>query len=174
MKGIINQLSYGKLVSYCADILKEVTPDQFIIARQGAKELNLDPGLNRQMQKFSMITNPGNPDFTPIRVQICDDFLTRFRGLMFRRSLPANEGILLVQKGDSQIDSSIHMLFMRFDLAVVWINSEYEVVDIRHARKWRAAYTPNKPARYVLEMPLENIAKFNIGDRVMCKDETRE
>ncbi len=70
----------------------------------------------------------------PVRVGYCDSFACRLRGLMFRSQLPMDEGLLLVNERDSRIDSSIHMLFVSFDLAVFWINSGMEVVDKRIAR----------------------------------------
>src|ERR1700690_2550735 len=82
----------------------------------------------------------------PARVLFCDSFACRLRGLMFRSQLPINEGLLLVIDRDSPIDSSIHMLFVHFDLAVFWINSKKEVVDKRIARSWRPAYISAIPA----------------------------
>jgi uncharacterized membrane protein (UPF0127 family) len=71
---------------------------------------------------------------------------------MFRRDLGLDEGILLVQGRDSRLDSSIHMFFVPFDLAVFWIDSSLNVVDRVLARSWRPAYFPRQPARYILEV----------------------
>ena len=48
---------------------------------------------------------------------------------MFRSSLANDEGLLLVEARDSRLDTAIHMLFVPMDLAVIWINSKYSVVD---------------------------------------------
>lgn len=85
---------------------------------------------------------------------------------MFRKSLPPEEGLLLVYGADSRVDSSIHMMFMRFELAVIWINSAGEVVDKVLARPWRLAYLPKSPARFVLEIASGRLAEFEVGDRV--------
>jgi uncharacterized membrane protein (UPF0127 family) len=116
------------------------------------------------MSKEVHIRNQSQPGGAAVRAHFCDTFLCRLRGLTFRRSLPAGEGLLLVQARDSVIDSSIHMLFMRMDLAVVWINSALRVVDVKHARRWRLVYLSRAPARYVLETSLENLDTFKIGD----------
>ena len=58
------------------------------------------------------------------------------------------------------------MLFMCIDLAVVWINSTYQVVDVKYARRWRLIYTPKSPAKYVLELPAERLEEFHIGDQL--------
>jgi uncharacterized membrane protein (UPF0127 family) len=62
------------------------------------------------------------------------------------------------------------MLFMRMDLAAVWINNDCQVVDVRHARRWRPMYLPRKPARYVLETAPEQISHFLAGDRVAFEE----
>lgn len=85
---------------------------------------------------------------------------------MLKPDIGRQEGILLVERRDSRMDTAIHMLFMRFDIAVVWINSELTVVDTRLARKWQAVLIPAIPARYVLETHPEQFASFKIGDRV--------
>jgi uncharacterized membrane protein (UPF0127 family) len=89
---------------------------------------------------------------------------------MFRRSLPAGEGVLLVQSRDTRMDSAIHMLFMWIDLAVVWITDAGEVVDVKLARRWRPAYVPKRPARYVLEVPTAHLNDFQIGDKIKFEE----
>jgi len=89
---------------------------------------------------------------------------------MFRRSLPENWGLLLVQSRDSRMDSSIHMLAMWIDLAVVWITDSGEVVDVRLARRWRPAYFPRRPARFVLEMAIAHLEDFHIGEKVRFEE----
>jgi uncharacterized membrane protein (UPF0127 family) len=63
------------------------------------------------------------------------------------------------------------MMFMNFDLAVVWINARSEVVDVKLARAWKPAYVPQKPARYVLEMHTSRLAEFQIGDQVQIVED---
>ncbi len=89
---------------------------------------------------------------------------------MFTKSLPTQRGLLLVQKGDSRLDASIHMMFMWMDLAVIWINSELKVVDTVLARRWKLAYLPKQPAKYVLEAPVTCLPDFNIGDQVKFEE----
>ena len=112
------------------------------------------------------VCNLNQPGLPKIRARYCDSFLCRLRGLTFRRSLPQGEGLLLVETKDSLMDSTIHMLFMWMDLVVVWIDSSLSVVDVKLARRWRLAYFPQKPARYILELPFESAGSFSIGDLV--------
>ncbi|MBI5839548.1 MAG: DUF192 domain-containing protein [Chloroflexi bacterium] len=105
----------------------------------------------------------------PIRVGYCDSFLCRLRGLMFRPRLPRDEGLLLVEKRDSRLDTSIHMLFVNFDLAVIWINSGMTVVDKVIAKSWHPAYFPKAEARYTLEIHPDRWGDYEIGDKVEFK-----
>ena len=104
------------------------------------------------------------------RIKYCDTFLTQLRGLTFRSRLGLDEGLLLVGTRDSRLDSSIHMFFVAFDLTVIWINSDMQVVDKIIAKSWRPAYFSKKPARYVLEIHPERWSDYEIGDTVQFKD----
>jgi uncharacterized membrane protein (UPF0127 family) len=120
--------------------------------------------------KLVTVHNLTRPKTQPLVARYCSSFFCRLRGLMFRRSLPDNWGLLLVQSRDSRLDSSIHMLAMWIDLAVVWITDGGEVVDVRLARRWRPAYFPRRPARYVLEMEVAHLEDFHIGDKVRFEE----
>ncbi len=105
-----------------------------------------------------------------LRIKYCDSFMTQLRGLTFRPRLAREEGLILVGKRDSRLDSSIHMLFVPFDLSVIWINSAMQVVDKILAKPWRPAYFSKQPAKYALEIHPERWGDFEIGDRVEFKD----
>lgn len=122
------------------------------------------------MSKFITVENKAKPIGNPARIKFCDTFLTQLRGFTFRARLTYDEGLLLVGTRDSRLDSSIHMLFVAFDLAVFWINSEMEVVDKVIAKSWRPAYFSKQAARYVLEIHPERWGDYEIGDRVQFKN----
>jgi hypothetical protein len=90
--------------------------------------------------------------------------------MMFRSLLPPDEGALLIMPRESRLDSAIHMLFVRFDLAVFWINNSMQVVDKVMARSWRPAYIPARAARYVLELHPDHFPAYEISDRVVFTD----
>jgi uncharacterized membrane protein (UPF0127 family) len=118
------------------------------------------------MQRVAILNldQPGNPNIT---AGYCASFACRFRGLMFRPSIALNEGLLLVQPNSSVIDTAIHMLFMRFDITAVWIDDQKRVVDVKLARRWRLAYIPKQPARYVLETHANRFKDYRVGDQLM-------
>ena len=105
-----------------------------------------------------------------LQVKYCDTFLTQLRGFTFRSDLARDDGLVLVGKRDSRVDSSIHMFFVSFDLAVIWINSDMQVVDKVLARSWKPAYFSKQPAKYVLEVHPDRWDEFQVGDRVKFKD----
>ena len=118
------------------------------------------------MESFILIRNLTRPVQDPARIRKCETFACRLRGLMFRHHLDANEGLLLGIGRDSRLDSSIHMFFVPFDLAVFWIDSALYVVDKRLAKSWAPAYFPAKAARYTLEIHPDRFGDYNVGDQV--------
>jgi uncharacterized protein len=121
---------------------------------------------NYSMPNSIKVFNLNKSINSPARVGYCDSFLCRLRGLMFRARLALDEGLLLVEKRDSRLDTSIHMFFVPFDLAVFWINSEMTVVDKVIAKSWHPAYFPKADAKYTLEVHPDRWGDYDIGDRV--------
>lgn len=122
------------------------------------------------MPKIITVQNKNRMITGALHITYCDTFLTQLRGFMFCSGVPGDEGLILVGKRDSRLDSSIHMLFVPFDLSVIWINSGMRVVDKILAKSWRPAYFSKQPARYVLEVHPERWGDFEIGDEVEFRD----
>lgn len=106
------------------------------------------------------------------RVRRCDDFLSRLRGLMFRRHLGHDEGLLLVNRREDRADASIHMLFVFFPIAVIWLDATGTVVDTRLARPFRPIYVPSAPAKDVLEGPPALLERVDVGDQLRFEQTT--
>jgi uncharacterized protein len=93
---------------------------------------------------------------------IADTFWTRFRGLMGRRSLRAGEGLFLRPGG------SVHTMFMRFPIDVVFLDDELRVLKVVPAlRPWRAAGA--RRARAVIELA-PGTASVGVGERLVLDD----
>lgn len=122
------------------------------------------------MPKNITVQNKNKPIKGALLIKYCDTFFTQLRGLTFRSRLGRDEGLILVGRRDSRLDSSIHMLFVPFDLSVIWVNSRMQVVDKVLAKSWRPAYFSKQPARYVLEIHPDRWGDFEIGDGVEFKD----
>ncbi len=99
-------------------------------------------------------------------VRRADSFLTRLRGLTFRRRLGQDEGLLLVGRRESRTDASIHMFFVFFSIGVLWLDGENRVVDKVVARPFRPFYAPRAPAIGVLECQPGALEQVEIGDQL--------
>ncbi|KXK12821.1 MAG: hypothetical protein UZ14_CFX002002059 [Chloroflexi bacterium OLB14] len=118
------------------------------------------------MSRYIYINNLTKKLDMPARVQYADEFMSKLRGLMFRPRLEPDFGLLLVGDKDSRLDSSIHMFFVSFDLAVFWINSDMQIVDKVIAKSWKPAYFPKADAKYTLEIHPNRFNDYEIGDKV--------
>jgi uncharacterized membrane protein (UPF0127 family) len=126
------------------------------------------------------MTPPSAPDMSAIRTvrntvtgavlldraRLCSSFWSKFRGLMFRRALPDGEGLIFVYGRESKMNASIHMLFMAFPIATVWLDKDYRVVDKTLAKPWRLAYAPRVPAQYVIEARPGLLERVTVGDHL--------
>lgn len=97
-------------------------------------------------------------------VRHCSGFLSRLRGLMFRRVLRDDEGLLLIGKREDRLDAAIHMFFVFFPIAVIWLDSGGCVVDAQLARPFRPFYAPDAAAKDVLEGPPALLDRVQVGD----------
>jgi uncharacterized membrane protein (UPF0127 family) len=89
---------------------------------------------------------------------------------MLRPAMPKGAGLVIANPSDSRLDSAIHMFFMNFDIAAVWVNSQNTVVDVQLARRWHPFYIPQAAGRFVLELHPDQLAHFKIGNLVEMKN----
>jgi uncharacterized membrane protein (UPF0127 family) len=101
-----------------------------------------------------------------VMLKYCDTFFSKFLGLMFSKTLAEDHGLILVEKGESRLNTAIHMLFMNFDIAVLWLDSQKVVVDKVLAEKWRLFYYPRQPAKYVVELHSSKFSNYDLGDQL--------
>jgi len=106
----------------------------------------------------------------PLSVNYCQSFFCKLRGLALRRKLAAGRGLMLVDGSESRLNASVHMLGMFFDLTIVWLDKNLNVVDVRRAWRWRSFLFPRKPARYVIECGVSRYEEFRIGDELAFED----
>ncbi len=74
----------------------------------------------------------GAPAGAPfLKVIIADSFLTRLAGLMFRKKLPPETGLLLAPC------NSVHMCCMLFSIDVVYLDKDYKILKVvKNLRPW--------------------------------------
>lgn len=116
-----------------------------------------------------MLINQTTGDTLTRHVVLCDTFWRKLKGLMFRRALPADCAYVFVYGRESVVDVSIHMFFVPFSIAVIWLDREQRAVDKVLARPWRPYYAPQRAAQYFVEGAPELLERVRVGDRVVWK-----
>jgi uncharacterized membrane protein (UPF0127 family) len=116
------------------------------------------------MADWRTLTQASTGTVVLARAKWCQSFWCHFWGLQFRRSLPEDEGLLFVFKRESVSQTAIHMFFVFFSIAAVWLDDEGRVVDAKLAKPWRPAYVPAQPARYLIEARPSLLQRVKVGD----------
>lgn len=103
-----------------------------------------------------------------IDIEIADNDQKRARGLMYRRSIPENAGMLFIHNWEDI--QSFWMKNTYISLDMVFVNAAKEIVTIHAAtaplKEWN--YTSTSPALYVVEVNAGYCArnKIGVGDRI--------
>jgi uncharacterized membrane protein (UPF0127 family) len=91
--------------------------------------------------------------------------LTRMRGLLGRRNLAAEEGVLLRPAG------SVHTFFMQFPIDVVFLDRDLRVLRVAaDVKPWRAV--AQRGARSVLELRSGEAARRGLAEGTALRIET--
>ena len=100
-------------------------------------------------------------------VEIADSVLSQARGVMFRESLP-EEFALVLEVGDGLLPTgpsrqTVHMLFVRAPLDVVWL-VDNEVVRTARLSPWTGFASAR--ADRIVELPASGAEDVSAGDAV--------
>lgn len=80
------------------------------------------------MREFFIETSTG---VKKLQIEIADNFLSRLVGLIGRKNLPPNHGLLISPC------NSVHMMFMKFPIDVVYLDKNFCVKKIvRNLQTW--------------------------------------
>ena len=94
-------------------------------------------------------------------VVLADTFLSRARGLMFRKEMDGFDGMLITPC------NSIHTFGMSFAIDVVFLNNKYEVIKVFEKLKPYRMTRPYFSATQVLELKSGTLnGRLNKGDRL--------
>jgi len=115
--------------------------------------------------KTVKIIKYASPQVT-ITAGVCNNFFTKFSGLMFRQKIDPFFGLLFSEPTESRINTSIHMFFVNFDITVLWLDKKYRIVDVALAKKWHPIYVSKAPAQYTLELHSDRYSYYSIGDQL--------
>lgn len=127
----------------------------------------LDIPFNKQ-GKLAFVGQQSNDTLAVIDIEIADNNESRARGLMYRRSLPENAGMLFIQGMEEM--QSFWMKNTYIPLDILFVNRDKEIVTI-HAnttplKEWN--YASTAPALYVVEVNagFANRHGINTGDKI--------
>ncbi len=98
------------------------------------------------------------------RVRFADSTLSKARGLMFEKRERFDYALVFSFGRETRLGASIHMLFVFFPIAAVYLDSKKRVVDIAVLKPFALNYVPKKPAAYLIELPVEKATNIKIGD----------
>jgi hypothetical protein len=98
-------------------------------------------------------------------VRVADSFLTKARGLMFRRSFP--DGAALVFPFGDAAPRTLHMVGVPFDIDVVWLRGD-RVERVARLSAWTGVGRAG--ADTVIELPAGAADGVSEGDTVRIED----
>lgn len=105
---------------------------------------------------------------TQIDIQIADNDYDRELGLMFRKSMQENRGMLFIFPQEGIQNFWMHNTNIPLDM--IFVNGKDKIVTIQNADKTLSdqTYSSIKPAQYVIEVNLSFSNKFGIkvGDKI--------
>lgn len=82
----------------------------------------------------------------------------RFKGLMGVSPEDFQYALVFHLEEDGILNASIHMLFMKMPIDVMWLDAKQRIIDVKEgARPWSLNHSPSRPARYIIELPTGSI-----------------
>lgn len=91
-----------------------------------------------------------------LRVRVADTFASRLSGLMFSRSLPEGDALLIPRC------PSVHTCFMRYPIDVVYLDADGVIVRlVNDLKPWRASLG-GRGAAHALELAAGSIERLGL------------
>ncbi|MDD0854452.1 DUF192 domain-containing protein [Halobacteriovorax sp. GB3] len=95
------------------------------------------------------------------RVRVAETFFQRLIGLMGTKEMIGYDALLIPHC------NSIHTFFMRMDIDVIFLNSQYEVVKvIKNMKPWRMSWI-YFTAKHVLELKAGTVNNIEKGQKLV-------
>ena len=91
------------------------------------------------------------------RVIVADTFWKRLKGLLGQREMPHNTAMLF------RNCTQVHMFFMRFDIGVIFLDKDNQVLRKQWLRPWRVSAWV-KGAAAVLEVSPDVLEQLVVGE----------
>lgn len=155
----MNILSHRAIIIFLPVILflLAFTLSQNDLGRKNSEEMSVQ-GISSSTAPLSASISRGT---TTVSIAIASTFTDRERGLSGRAFLGEGEGMLFIF--DHSEAYGFWMPDMNFAIDMIWIDSNWHIVDIKEnatPESYPTIFTPRAPARYVLEVPAHSSAKW--------------
>lgn len=110
--------------------------------------------------RYVSVVNVSTGETLAERAGVAETLLARFIGLQGKQALPEGGGLVLLP------NNSIHTLFMRMPIDVVFVSQAGKVVRVGHGlRSWRIGPIVPK-ALYCVELPAGKAAATSAGHTI--------
>lgn len=96
-------------------------------------------------------------------VKIADTFLLRLKGLLGKRKIKSNEGLLLMNC------PSVHCFFMKFPIDAIYLSDTMTVLYKETIEPWRIGKTVKKTA-HILELYRGRRKLVAVGDKITIEN----
>lgn len=101
------------------------------------------------------------------KTKLADTPFQQGLGLMFSRKKNFNYALIFSRPNESIVGSSIHMMFVFYSINVIFLDKNKKVVDMIKSAKPFLFYSPKKPAKYILELPVNiNLDLVKFGNKL--------
>jgi uncharacterized membrane protein (UPF0127 family) len=104
----------------------------------------------------AVIIDASGGEKVEVRVEIADDFFERQRGLMYRKALGEDRGMLFVFPREQPV--SFWMKNTRIPLSIAYIDSKGRITDLLNMKP-----LDDKPPHYVSSEPIQYALEVNQG-----------
>ena len=105
-----------------------------------------------------MILNKSTSEIIDIKIKYADTFFKRFKGLLLKKDI--DFGLVFT----NMTGSSIHTMFMRFEIDVYFLDENKTIFEKASLKSWRF-YQPKKPAKFILETKKDYV-NLKTGDEL--------
>lgn len=103
------------------------------------------------------------------KTRLADNAFKRFKGLMLESKKNFDYALIFELPAETRYGASIHMLFMRFPIDALFLDSGKKIADFaENLKPWSLNFTPKKKAKFIVEMPAGSIRRFKleVNDRI--------
>ncbi|ADI74995.1 protein of unknown function DUF192 [Methanohalobium evestigatum Z-7303] len=93
-------------------------------------------------------------------VEFATTFFSQSKGLMFKKNVPNDYALVFVF--DKPIKTSVHMLFVRFPIDVLFLDDSKRIIKATTLKPWLGTSSSEKIVKYIIEMKQHKISEHGL------------